>query len=322
MSDPLQTEHVSGASLAARRGQLGMTAAEAAAALMLSQRHIEALETDQVAGFYNPSFYRQAQRRYAVLLGLAPAEAPTMPAAPGAPAVSPPTPAAAARPGAATAAKRSLSMRLLALLALAAAVFAIAEGDALIALLGGASSGSAVATAPPPAPQRDAPAEPAPAAALPAPTGLPENPATVPTPDVATAPAARAAASAAMATPPATREAVASAPPPGSPTPALLLEALGPCWVFARQTSGKETELTLSAGQQLVLPGSLSYLAVGDVSELRVFVAGAPRDLAPFSRDGRVARLRATELRLLLAEAPPTPPQAGAAPSNVQVGDP
>ncbi|MBU3694691.1 MAG: helix-turn-helix domain-containing protein [Rhodocyclaceae bacterium] len=77
------------------------------------------------------------------------------------------------------------------------------------------------------------------------------------------------------------------------------LEAQGPSWIFTRDSSGKETESTLRAGQTLSLPEDLAFLAVGDVNVVSFSVDGVEQNLAAFSKDGRVARLKQSDLERL-----------------------
>ncbi len=287
-----------------------MTLAQVAGSLLLSQRHVEALEADDPSAFYNHTFYEQARRRYAVLLGLAapPDEPLDTPIAADleAPPVPPITPRPAATSSSST--RRTspvtgarIGSVLLALLLLASTAFLIWQRDGLIEMLERVL-GSDVQD-PAGVPSAEPEPQPSPPEAMPSAmeSAAPLQPALAPTGPTRTPPAGAVAES-----PPQQPNSVVA--PEEIPNigvgeqvgdAAYLFEAQRLCWVFARETNGKETKVTLKAGQRLALPGRLAYLAVGDLSAVRVWVDSSERDLATFSANGRVARLGPAELRVL-----------------------
>ncbi|MFZ4498363.1 MAG: helix-turn-helix domain-containing protein [Burkholderiales bacterium] len=314
MTESPQTRGLSGSDLAARREQMQMTLAQVAGALLLSQRHVEALEADEPAAFYNRNFYDQARRRYAVLLELVDAKAPS--AIEPAPADESPAPvllprqaadSLGTRPAAAPARGLPTKALILALLASTAGIYVVSQGDAVLESIRGALPTAPVATAPLAPARDDAVPESAPSTAQPLPAPLDKPTGNGPGPD-SSAPDAR--------------QAPNLVPQATAPEPAFLFEAQRLCWVFARQTSGQETKVTLKAGQRLALPEDLRYLAVGDLSAIRILVDGEPRDLGAFSSDGRVARLGPAELRSLRTGSPPASSSNTAVRSDVEVGHP
>ena len=284
-----------------------MTLAQVAGALLLSQRHVEALEADEPTAFYNHTFYDQARRRYAVLLGLAapPDEPPATPIA--ADLEAPPVPQITLRPTASSTISphraspvtgARIRAALLALVLVVSTALLIWQRDALVEMLERV-----------PGSDPQTPAE--------VPSAEPEPPPAPPdaTPSTAESPLSRESAPAVDMPPQANGVPDATRPPPNSIVAteevpnigvgehpgdaAYLFEAQRLCWVFARETSGKETKVTLKAGQRLALPAQLNYLAVGDLSAVRIWVDSSERDLASFSANGRVARLGPAELRVL-----------------------
>jgi len=327
-----ETPHddVAAGSLATRRERMNLSVGDVAGRLLLSKRHVLALEAADPSAFYNESFYRQAMARYRALMGLSapdqrsippiPSPAAQSPAAsipslvqpvvepksipvspalattPTAPREPAPVPAterrerASADNSSSPGPQRSLAVLLSIALAMAAVgALMIAMPERIAQLTGGWSSNQDSPPEPVEAPAPDKPAESAmPPAAEPDPASAMTD-APVPAPVTEAAPPE----------PPATtpqRPATAMASPSA---PGFGLLATDLCWVFARDASGKETEATLRPGQRLELPASLTYLAIGDISALRVSVDGHERDLARFSKDGKVVRLRQIDLEAL-----------------------
>jgi len=309
MTEPLRGHDLPGRTLAARREELQMTLAQVAGSLLLSQRHVEALEADDPAAFYNHTFYEQARRRYAVLLGLVlapdePLDEPTK-----SDLEPPPVPQVVARSAAVSDSNarhesafssRQIRAAGLALLLLLLVALLIWQRHALFEMLGrvlGADSQS-------PADTLSAEPEPLPTPpeATPSATEFtpPSQPASLPAGPASTPTQASAVPNTLMP-PPNSDATPAGVPSVGVDEPVsgatYVFEAQRLCWVFARETTGKETKVTLKAGQRLSLPGRLAYLAIGDLAAVRVWVDGAERDLTPFSTDGRVTRLGPQELR-------------------------
>jgi len=300
----MQSEGPPGVDLRARRQELRMTQAQAAGDLLLSQRHVEALEADDPAAFYNHTFYQQARRRYAVLLGLyPPQEEPTRIGAGAQPEPAPPSTDLPAFDSAFPQRNASTRRRtaMMALVALGLAGWLIWQGGALLRIL----PGDQVTDSPQEPDTASLAAEVAPAM----PGGA--SPATPPTAAEPTAENTRP--PPAPLKKPTTREPTAGAGYSNAATTGdgdatevvsadeavYLFEAQRLSWVFARETSGKETRRTLKAGQKLALPGELRYLAIGDVTAVRLWVEGSERDLDGYSVDGRTARLGPPELREL-----------------------
>ncbi len=285
MTETLPSQGPSGSDLRARRTELQMTLAQVAGALLLSQRHVEALEADEPTAFYNHTFYQQARRRYAVLIGLsAPPDEPAPP--PIEVDFERPPPAVTARPSAVSTTRRHRPVRRLQ--AVLVALFAVALAGLLV-WQGNGPPGMLVSDIEP---------SPQPATATPpdVPDAVPEQPAAVPDAAGATPVAEPAARSTIDNTPAGPLDTNAAEPAVDA---VYLFEAQRLCWVFARQINGKETKVTLKAGQRLALPGLLRYLAVGDLAAVRIWVDGSERDLQGFSADGKVARLGPAELREL-----------------------
>jgi hypothetical protein len=82
----------------------------------------------------------------------------------------------------------------------------------------------------------------------------------------------------------------------------FVIHANGLCWVFARDTSGRETEVTLRAGEDLQLARDLNYLAIGDVTAIELRFGSQTRDIVGLAKDRRVLRLNQTELSRLRGE--------------------
>jgi len=310
MTETLQNRDPSGDDLRARRTELNMTLAQVAGALLLSQRHVEALEADDPAAFYNHTFYQQARRRYAVLLGLsAPPDVPVIAATEAEP--EPQTLAQAPAHATAVSADQPrraapvsgarISAVLAMVIALALTALLVWQGETLLGMLADdpAPTPPLVADAPievpDPVPETVMAADPAEGATATKESATPA-PASTDTPPPKVAPDAPKPLSGPVAG--TAIESGIEIIAPAAET-VYLFEAQRLCWVFARENSGKETKVTLKAGQRLNLPGQLSYLAVGDLAAVRVWVDGSERNLAAFSANGRVARLGPAELRVL-----------------------
>ena len=288
-----------------------MTLAQVAGSLLLSQRHIEALEADDPAAFYNHAFYERARRRYVVLLGLAaPSDEPLSTPieadleAPALPQITPwPTaPSTSSTRRASPVTGSRIRTALMVLVLLIPTAILVWQRDALIEMLERAVGTDPQHPAEAPSAEPEAPPTP--------PGATPSTMGPTPLSQPLIAPAGTTG-----APPPASAVTEASRPPPknlvtADEEPAIditetvgdaayLFEAQRLCWVFAREISGKETKVTLKAGQRLALPGELNYLAVGDLSAVRVWVDNSERDLGTFSANGRVARLGPAELRVL-----------------------
>jgi len=291
-----------------------MTLAQVANELLLSKRHVQALEAEDPGAFYNHTFYQQAQRRYASLLGFAVAPVaetagPEVAVVEPLPLAKPPTLAdmpaglGATRAGPAEKKGRGLRTALLVVLMLATALL-VWRGETLVdGVLGMMERGPAAA---PQEPSTGTSTEPVEAAEA-APTTGQDYGTAQESVEVPKAAAVANALASIDSTSGGEIESVGIVPVGEA---VYLFDAHRLCWIFAREVSGKETQVTLKAGQRLALPGQLSYLAVGDVSAARVWVDGSERDLSGFSSNGRVARLGPAELRLLRngANAATTPP--------------
>lgn len=310
MTEPLQSHAPPGSALAQRRAGLQMTTAQAASQLLLSQRHVEALEADDPSAFYNITFYEQARRRYARLLGLIDSSAEPTETLLEADTRPPPVASHSASAPPTFGRERRNPLGLLAGILLLVVLGVLAwQADALQGAISGWFAGPSSEDALPAAPAlepaiQDA-AEPANRQDVPgeAPT-TDKPPAQEPPPQTgATQDATRPAKAVAKSTADRHTEDSANAPETGVGDAAYLFEAQRLCWVFARATSGKETKITLKTGQRLTLPSQLAYLAVGDLAAVRVWVDGSQRDLSPFSADGRIARLGPAELRTLRSQA-------------------
>jgi hypothetical protein len=324
-----ETPHddVAAGSLSTRRERMQLSVGDVAGRLLLSKRLVLALEAADPSAFYNESFYRQALARYRALLALnapeqgliPPTSEPAQSSAKSIPFLAEPVeptsmrvaPAVATRPAemwdpapapkqgttasANKASSTGLQRSLASLLSITLAVAAI--GVLMIA----APEQIAQLTGERPLRQGSLP-EPreAPASVYPADTPMP--PATEPAPGSALTDAPDLAVPATGTSAPQTPAAKPQRPTATTVAPSATgfgLEATALCWVFARDASGKETEATLRPGQKLVLPAHLTYLAIGDISALRVLVDGQERDLARLSKDGKVVRLRQSDLEML-----------------------
>lgn len=299
MVDSLQCRIPPGSVLAERRMGSQMTTAQVSRALLLSQRHIEALEADDPSAFYNASFYEQARRRYAELLGLElPADAPppsTSLLASGTDGVTASSPMRGSRikTGPHAHSRKSNSRWI--------GVVWVAIGAAgLVTWYGFGPFGLPTANDEA-RPDRslaaiaDAPANAEPPASVEAPADAgPRTDTSVPAQVVTTPPASAAPDTGSIAI-----AATASTAWTAEDSSGYLFEAHQPCWIFARKTDGDVTTLTLKAGQRLTLPKQLRYLAIGDITAVRLWTQGTERDLQRFSADGHIVRLGLTELRAL-----------------------
>ena len=309
MTEPLQSHVPSGSALAERRASLQITTAQAASQLLLSQRHIDALEADDPSAFYNITFFEQARRRYAQLLGLIEPSAQPTEAPPETEILPPPAashsssaPPAFERGRGERGKPRALLAGILLLLVLGVLAW---QGDALRGAISGWFAAPtpevALPAAPALEPATQGAAEPASAQDVPAETPSMDTPPAQDTPPQtgATQEATKPAKTVARSTAGPLTDGSANAPETAVGDTAYLFEAQRLCWIFARESSGKEVQLTLKAGQRLTLPSQLAYLAVGDLGAVRVWVDGSQRDLSSFSANGRVARLGPAELRAL-----------------------
>ena len=291
-----------GSVLAERRMESQMTTAQVSRALLLSQRHIEALEADDPSAFYNASFYEQARRRYAELLGLElPPDAPSpstslLASATDRATASSPMRGSRIRTGPDIPPRKSNSRWIgVTWMAIGAAGLVTWYGFGPFGLpmandeARSDRSLAAVADAP-------ASAEPPASAEAPADAG-PRTDTSVPAQVVTTPPASAAPDTGSIAI--AATAATASTARTAEDSSGYLFEAHRPCWVFARTTDGDVTTLTLKAGQRLTLPKQLRYLAVGDITAVRLWAQGTERDLRRFSADGHIVRLGPTELQAL-----------------------
>jgi len=297
---------VTGTQLKAHRERLQMAIEDVANRLLLSPRQVRALEDGLVSAFYNQSFFNQAQTRYLELLGLSVADTPLpfvsgagidrvtpSPVAPMLSAERPPTPSA---PRTVVDTDKAPSSTLAIVLA--------------VLTLIGVGAYTVYYTQTPNRPPRELP--PAPEAPQPAPevntapvdTAIVEPPNPVDTPAVEVVPIAPPAAPLGAASP-----TVAPPTPDSTVSPTsrrsdigFVIHANGLCWVFARDTSGRETEVTLRAGEDLQLARDLNYLAIGDVTAIELRFGNQTRDIVGLAKDRRVLRLNQTELSRLRGE--------------------
>lgn len=304
---------VTGTQLKAHRERLQMAIEDVANRLLLSPRQVRALEDGLVSAFYNQSFFNQAQTRYLELLGLSVAHTPPpsvsgagvdsvtpSPVAPMLSAERPPTPSA---PRTVVDTDKAPSSTLAVVLA-------------VITLIG-VGAYTVYYTQTPNRPPRELP--PAPEAPQPAPevntapedTPIVEAPNPVDTPAIDVVPNAPAAAPLGAASPTVAPPTPTVAPPtPDATVPptsrrsdiGFVIHANGLCWVFARDASGRETEVTLRAGEDLQLARDLNYLAIGDVTAIELRFGSQTRDIVGLAKDRRVLRLNQTELSRLRGE--------------------
>jgi len=333
------------ATLRARREQMNLAINDVASRLLLSSSQVRALEAGDPKLFYNDAFYQRALKQYQTLLGLPASQAGRPEPAPHA-TVATPTPAAlqietARQPSAAS--HESVSTRaspsgeappvrtpretesssrlptLLILAALVAGIYALTHLDELSSLVGGNTPTVPVAGSDTPAARGPADAAPEELARPPDAAAIPESqPAQAPADtaaNVTTTPTPAVAAAVQPATPPTQiltqtlAPAAANAPghSPSKSTTAYQIEARDLCWVFARDADGKESEMTLKAGERASFSESLTFLAVGNIEAVSVRVDGVERNLAPLSKDGRVVRLRQGDLETLRSGAATAP---------------
>ena len=297
---------ITGTQLKAHRERLQMAIEDVANRLLLSPRQVRALEDGLVSAFYNQSFFNQAQTRYLELLGLSVADTPLpfvsgagidrvtpSPVAPMLSAERPPTPSA---PRTVVDTDKAPSSTLAIVLA--------------VLTLIGVGAYTVYYTQTPNRPPRELP--PAPEAAQPAPevntapedTAIVEAPNPVDTPAVEVVPIAPPAAPLGAASP-----TVAPPTPDSTVSPTsrrsdigFVIHANGLCWVFARDASGRETEVTLRTGEDLQLARDLNYLAIGDVTAIELRFGNQTRDIVGLAKDRRVLRLNQTELSRLRGE--------------------
>ncbi|NCA24655.1 MAG: hypothetical protein EBS91_08685 [Betaproteobacteria bacterium] len=274
--------------------------------LLLSPRQVRALEDGLVSAFYNQSFFNQAQTRYLELLGLSVADTPLpfvsgagidrvtpSPVAPMLSAERPPTPSA---PRTVVDTDKAPSSTLAIVLA--------------VLTLIGVGAYTVYYTQTPNRPPRELP--PAPEAPQPAPevntapedTAIVEAPNPVDTPAIEVVPIAPPAAPLGAASPTVAPPTPDATVPPTSRRSDIgfVIHANGLCWVFARDTSGRETEVTLRAGEDLQLARDLNYLAIGDVTAIELRFGNQTRDIVGLAKDRRVLRLNQTELSRLRGE--------------------
>ena len=315
MSTPIPDVNlpVTGTQLKAHRERLQMAIEDVANRLLLSPRQVRALEDGLVSAFYNQSFFNQAQTRYLELLGLSVADTPPpfvsgagidrvtpSPVAPMLSAERPPTPSA---PRTVVDTDKAPSSTLAIVLA--------------VLTLIGVGAYTVYYTQTPNRPPRELP--PAPEAAQPAPevntapvdTAIVEPPNPVDTPAIDVVPIAPPAAPLGAASPTVAPPTPTIAPPtPDATVPptsrrsdiGFVIHANGLCWVFARDASGRETEVTLRTGEDLQLARDLNYLAIGDVTAIELRFGSQTRDIVGLAKDRRVLRLNQTELSRLRGE--------------------
>ena len=297
---------ITGTQLKAHRERLQMAIEDVANRLLLSPRQVRALEDGLVSAFYNQSFFNQAQTRYLELLGLSVADTPLpfvsgagidrvtpSPVAPMLSAERPPTPSA---PRTVVDTDKAPSSTLAIVLA--------------VLTLIGVGAYTVYYTQTPNRPPRELP--PAPEAAQPAPevntapvdTAIVEPPNPVDTPAVEVVPIAPPAAPLGAASPTVAPPTPDATVPPTSRRSDIgfVIHANGLCWVFARDASGRETEVTLRAGEDLQLARDLNYLAIGDVTAIELRFGNQTRDIVGLAKDRRVLRLNQTELSRLRGE--------------------
>jgi cytoskeletal protein RodZ len=297
---------ITGTQLKAHRERLQMAIEDVANRLLLSPRQVRALEDGLVSAFYNQSFFNQAQTRYLELLGLSVADTPPpfvsgagidrvtpSPVAPMLSAERPPTPSA---PRTVVDTDKAPSSTLAIVLA--------------VLTLIGVGAYTVYYTQTPNRPPRELP--PAREAAQPAPevntapvdTAIVEPPNPVDTPAIDVVPIAPPAAPLGAASPTVAPPTPDATVPPTSRRSDIgfVIHANGLCWVFARDASGRETEVTLRAGEDLQLARDLNYLAIGDVTAIELRFGNQTRDIVGLAKDRRVLRLNQTELSRLRGE--------------------
>lgn len=302
------------AELTARREALQMAIADVASRLLLSAAQVRALETGDASAFYNAAFHARALQRYRTLLGL-PEPQPSGDAVARDDVARPGsnntvdgttrTDAGSARAEAASDLLRQDTTKVdhsstgpvtlpttLVLLALVAAIVGLTQSESLQQGLQNwasvvTSSNQGANITDPLATASEASPEPLDSATEGPAEGDTSN-RDQPLPSGPGATSAATATTATIATA-ADRDATTVSGP-------YEIEARGLCWVFARDAGGKETETVLRDAQRLSLPDTLVYLALGDLTAVTVSVGGNPLNVAQFSRDGHVVRLRQAEL--------------------------
>lgn len=267
----------------------GLTVAQVARDLRLSERYIEAMESDDYKALPEPAFVRGYMRRYAQHVKLSPddiaAKFDECYAADNS------TPAVDERPRNPIQVLGSLARPRFAL----GKLLSFVSLALVIALLVGAllwksfsAQSSAPEASPEPVPQEPA-AQATPAVVPEAVPAAPAQPATTlpapASPTVLPTPAAPAAAATTLPAP-----APVAVPAAVSATDSLALNFTGDCWISVRDASGRELASGVKkAGQSLSLSGKAPFtLSVGNANKAAVTFNGKAVDLKPYMQ-GEVA---------------------------------
>lgn len=287
-SDPSFLSFLPGQRLKKARDMRGMTVAQVARELYISERYLQAIEADNYALLPEPAFVRGYMRRYAQLVQLSPDD--IVAGFDESYAADSRTPEPDTRPLNPVQLLGDLKEVRLPW----GRLFSLASLLLLLVLLAGAIFWKGIGSS-------DTPV-------VAVPDAVPVVPADVPAPDVTATAAASVASPATEQTLMTTLPAPATAsvlPAPASATPVVAAPAVasgsdtvvltfsGDCWISVRDASGRELAGgTRKQGETLPVSGTGPlFVSVGNVGAVSVVFNGKPVDLTPFTR-ANVANLK------------------------------
>lgn len=272
-----------GAEFTRVRDARGLSIAQVAERLLLSNRQVKALEKVEFTAFHNATFHLSALRKYAAFLGVDASLVDKI----GSGLVKPDPQAVMLVPSESSDdAAESSSGRMLSIAGTLLAVAVLAGGGFYLAQSRGVRPPSTAAAA------RPAPVPAAPARApepVPAPPPVVVEPAVVPAADVASS------------------VTQAAAPVPAQPAPDSsgfgMLRVLHPTWIFVRDTDNAVIERSLAQGETFVFDAQPNYLAVG-TADAELSIGSRKVDVSKFVANGQL-RIRAGDFDALVQGASP-----------------